>query len=126
MRYVEAGGARLSAIGLGTWQFGSREWGYGQQYAEGESGAIVTRALDLGINLIDTAEIYGFGRSEKVLGEVLVDRRDEAFIATTVGWSSSAFCEMSGFIQAPPRFESRVNQSARNRPRGVPSASATS
>ena len=36
MRYVEVGGARLSAIGLGTWQFGSREWGYGNDYAEGE------------------------------------------------------------------------------------------
>ena len=38
MKYVEAGGVRLSAIGLGTWQFGSREWGYGRDYAEDESG----------------------------------------------------------------------------------------
>ena len=37
MKYVEVGGARMSAIGLGTWQFGSREWGYGHEYAEGEA-----------------------------------------------------------------------------------------
>ncbi|MGH9285809.1 MAG: aldo/keto reductase, partial [Acidimicrobiales bacterium] len=82
MRYVEVGGARLSVIGLGTWQFGSWEWGYGQGYAEGEAGAIVERALDLGINLIDTAELYGFGESERIVGRAIAGRRDEAFIAT--------------------------------------------
>ncbi len=82
MRYVEVGGVRLSAIGLGTWQFGSREWGYGKQYAEEESSGIVTRALDLGINLIDTAEIYGFGASERIIGRAVAGRRDEAFLAT--------------------------------------------
>jgi aryl-alcohol dehydrogenase-like predicted oxidoreductase len=82
MRYVEAGGARLSVIGLGTWQFGSREWGYGRDYANREALKIVHRALDLGINLIDTAEIYGPWRSERIVGQALRGRRDEAFIAT--------------------------------------------
>ena len=36
----------------------------------------------LGVNLVDTAEIYGFGRSERIVGQALADRRDEAFIAT--------------------------------------------
>jgi aryl-alcohol dehydrogenase-like predicted oxidoreductase len=84
MRYVEVNGTRLSAIGLGTWQFGSREWGYGQDYARREASAIVQRALDLGINLLDTAEIYGFGASERILGKALAGRRDEAFVATKV------------------------------------------
>ncbi|MBA3302430.1 MAG: aldo/keto reductase [Actinomycetota bacterium] len=84
MRYVEVNGTRLSAIGLGTWQFGSREWGYGQDYAGREAAAIVHRALDLGINLLDTAEIYGFGASERILGQALAGRRDEAFVATKV------------------------------------------
>src|SRR5947208_12444882 len=84
MRYVEVGGVRLSAIGLGTWQFGSREWGYGNDYAESTAIDITRRALDLGINLIDTAEIYAFGRSERIVGEAIRDRRDEAFIATKV------------------------------------------
>ncbi|HEY0492716.1 MAG TPA: oxidoreductase, partial [Candidatus Dormibacteraeota bacterium] len=47
MRYVELPGVRVSAIGLGCWQFGSGEWGYGKEYADREAGAIVNRALDL-------------------------------------------------------------------------------
>lgn len=82
MRYVEVGGVRVSAIGLGTWQFGSVEWGYGREYASGVAGQIITRALELGINLIDTAEIYGTGRSERIVGEALRGRRNDAFIAT--------------------------------------------
>ena len=57
MRYVEADGVRVSAIGLGTWQFGSMEWGYGSGYASAGAAEIVHRALDLGVNLIDTAEL---------------------------------------------------------------------
>jgi len=82
MRYLAAGGVRLSVIGLGTWQFGSREWGYGAQYADREAVAITRRALDLGVNLIDTAEIYAFGRSERIVGRAIAGRRDEAFVAT--------------------------------------------
>ena len=84
MRYVDVGGARLSAIGLGTWQFGSREWGYGDEYAEQTAIDITRRALDLGINLIDTAEIYAFGKSERIVGRAIAGRRDDAFLATKV------------------------------------------
>jgi aryl-alcohol dehydrogenase-like predicted oxidoreductase len=82
MRYVEVRGVRVSVIGLGTWQFGSREWGYGKEYADTVALDITRRALDLGINLVDTAEVYGFGRSERILGRALAGRRDEAFVAT--------------------------------------------
>jgi aryl-alcohol dehydrogenase-like predicted oxidoreductase len=82
MRYVEVGGVRLSLIGLGTWQFGSREWGYGKTYAEGPALDITRRALDLGINLIDTAEIYAFGQSERIVGRAIACRRDDVFLAT--------------------------------------------
>lgn len=84
MRYVEVAGVRLSAIGLGTWQFGSKDWGYGDTYANDTALAITHRALDLGINFFDTAEIYGFGNSERILGRALGDRRTDAFIATKV------------------------------------------
>ncbi|MGD0381763.1 MAG: aldo/keto reductase [Acidimicrobiales bacterium] len=84
MKYVDIAGARVSAIGLGTWQFGSTEWGYGADYSDREADAIVQRALDVGITLFDTAEIYGFGRSERILGKALGDRRDEAFIASKI------------------------------------------
>jgi aryl-alcohol dehydrogenase-like predicted oxidoreductase len=84
MRYVEVGGVRLSVIGLGTWQFGSREWGYGKAYAERGAGDITRKALDLGVNLVDTAEIYGFGESERIVGRAIAERRDEVFLATKV------------------------------------------
>lgn len=82
MRYVEVRGVRVSVIGLGTWQFGSSEWAYGRDYAAGVAGKIVNRALDLGINLVDTAEIYGIGRSEKIVGDAIRARRDDVFLAT--------------------------------------------
>src|SRR5580692_918799 len=88
MRYLNIGSdapaTRLSRIGLGTWQFGSREWGYGSSYAGQEAHAIVRRALKLGVTLFDTAEIYGFGRSERILGEALGEDRDSVFIATKI------------------------------------------
>jgi aryl-alcohol dehydrogenase-like predicted oxidoreductase len=82
MRFVEVRGNRLSAIGLGTWQFGSNDWGYGSQYADVEADRILQRALDLGVNVIDTAEVYGRGNSERIVGRALGDRRKEAFVAT--------------------------------------------
>jgi aryl-alcohol dehydrogenase-like predicted oxidoreductase len=82
MRQVHAGGVTVSAVGLGTWQFGSREWGYGSDYAGQEAGRIVERALELGVTLFDTAEIYGRGRSEEILGRALAGRRAEVFLAT--------------------------------------------
>ncbi|MGC4786742.1 aldo/keto reductase [Micromonospora sp. DT178] len=73
----------LSKIGLGTWQFGSREWGYGPEY-ERRAADIVRRAVDLGITVFDTAELYGFGRSERILGEALGDDRPKVVLATKI------------------------------------------
>jgi aryl-alcohol dehydrogenase-like predicted oxidoreductase len=78
----EISAPKISAIGLGTWQFGSKEWGYGTLYAEGEAREIVRRAIELGVTLFDTAEIYGFGRSERILGHAISGRREEVFLAT--------------------------------------------
>ncbi|HXP54302.1 MAG TPA: aldo/keto reductase [Streptosporangiaceae bacterium] len=85
MRYLDLDTApKISKIGLGAWQFGTREWGYGDQYAEREAEAIVHRAVDLGVTLFDTAEAYGFGRSERILGRALGDRRASVFLATKI------------------------------------------
>jgi aryl-alcohol dehydrogenase-like predicted oxidoreductase len=72
----------VSRIGLGTWQFGSREWGYGDAYADRAAVDIVRRARELGITLFDTAEIYGFGRSERILGAALGHERGEVVVAS--------------------------------------------
>ena len=96
-------GVQLGAVGLGTWQFGSVEWGYGDQYAGGEAAAIVARALELGINLFDTAEIYAFGRSERILGRALGPNRSHVFIATKI----------FPFLPLPPIVRWRAHASAR-------------
>ena len=87
MRYLSTDtdtDTKISRIGLGTWQFGSREWGYGESYARQEAHAIVRRAVELGVTLFDTAEIYGFGRSERVLGDALGEDRESVFLATKI------------------------------------------
>ena len=83
MKHLEVEGlGRVSVIGLGTWQFGSKEWGYGDAYAQGAARDIVRRALDLGVTFFDTAEAYGFGKSERILGDALGAQRSEVVLAT--------------------------------------------
>jgi aryl-alcohol dehydrogenase-like predicted oxidoreductase len=85
VRHLDVDGlGAVSRVGLGTWQFGSREWGYGDAYASGEAKAIVRRAREVGITLFDTAEVYGFGRSERILGEALGDERADVVVASKV------------------------------------------
>ncbi|HEX4834501.1 MAG TPA: aldo/keto reductase [Trebonia sp.] len=82
MRYLNTDTAkRISKIGLGTWQFGSKEWGYGAEYSERSAHAIVRRAVALGVTLFDTAEIYAGGRSERILGRALGEDREAVFLA---------------------------------------------
>jgi aryl-alcohol dehydrogenase-like predicted oxidoreductase len=86
MRYVEAQGLRTSVIGLGAWQFGSPDWGWGDGFGPAEAKAIVDRARQLGVTLIDTAERYGRGESERVLGGILAapGAREEVVLASKV------------------------------------------
>ncbi len=86
MEYVKLGKSdlKVSKICLGTWQWGSREWGWGKGYDKDDAVRALNRALDLGVNFVDTAEIYGRGASEKILGEAVKGRRSEVVIATKV------------------------------------------
>jgi len=83
-------GLHVSRIGLGGYPFSgvnhARNWD--PYSAEGRRTAFATihRALDLGINYIDTAPGYGDGHSERLIGEVMRTRRDECVLATKVGW----------------------------------------
>jgi len=75
----------LTTVGLGTWAIGgSWQWGWGSQ-DDAESIAAIRRALDLGINWIDTAPAYGLGHSEEIVGRAIAGRRDEILIATKCG-----------------------------------------
>ncbi|HEX4219834.1 MAG TPA: aldo/keto reductase [Acidimicrobiales bacterium] len=83
MKYIDVSGlGRVSHVGLGTWQFGSRDWGYGDAYATGTARDIVRRALELGVTLFDTAEAYAFGKSERILGEALGEDRTKVIVAS--------------------------------------------
>ncbi|MEM1937162.1 MAG: aldo/keto reductase [Candidatus Caldarchaeum sp.] len=86
MRFVELGrtGLRVSSICLGTWQFGSGSWGFGREYSRNDCLEAVRASLEAGVNFIDTAEIYGGGVSEQIVGEALRDVDGEVFIATKV------------------------------------------
>jgi len=80
-RRLGASDLDLTVIGLGTWQFGGR-WGGAD---DADSEAACHAALDAGINWIDTADIYGQGRAEQVVGKVLRDRSDDVIVATKGG-----------------------------------------
>jgi len=84
MEFAEIKGAspRVSRVGLGTWAIGGWMWGGSD---DAQSIETIRAALDHGVNLIDTAPVYGFGRSEEVVGQALAGRRGRAVIATKVG-----------------------------------------
>jgi aryl-alcohol dehydrogenase-like predicted oxidoreductase len=91
-RTLGPNGPKLSAIGLGCWAIGGpflfegKPDGWGQ-VDDTESIRAVNRAVDLGVTLFDTADVYGTGRSERVLGRALRRRRDEVVIATKFGYT---------------------------------------
>ncbi|KKK05619.1 aldo/keto reductase [Micromonospora sp. HK10] len=85
-------GIEVSALGMGCWAIagpwaeGTRPLGWGV-VDDAESVRAVRRALDLGVTLFDTADTYGAGHGERILGRALAGRRDEAVIATKWGYT---------------------------------------
>ncbi|MEW6511954.1 MAG: aldo/keto reductase [Bacteroidota bacterium] len=83
MRYRTFGslGWRVSEIGFGAWAIGGDMWG---PQDDAESLRALHRALEAGVNFIDTAQGYGKGHSEELIGKVLQERREEVYVATKV------------------------------------------
>ncbi len=71
-------GESVPALGIGTWRYGE------DKSKRADEIATLRLALDLGVTLIDTAEMYGEGRSEELIGEAIAGRRDEAFLVSKV------------------------------------------
>ena len=85
MKYKQLGkrGPIVSTIGFGAWAIGGMNWG---KTDDDVSKKALHRALDLGVTLIDTADVYGFGHSEKLIAEVIKERgKGEITIATKAG-----------------------------------------
>ncbi len=87
MRYRKLGKSDLNAsvVGLGSEQFGDRAWGYGVQYNDTTINRVIEAAIESGINLFDTAELYGDGKAEILLGNALRScARSECLIVSKV------------------------------------------
>ena len=84
MKYRRLGktGLQASVVGVGTWQFGG-EWG--KSFTQDEIDRLINRALEVGINLIDTAECYGDHLAEALIGSAVRGKRDSWIIATKFG-----------------------------------------
>jgi aryl-alcohol dehydrogenase-like predicted oxidoreductase len=99
----------ISRVGLGTWAIGG---GWGESNDE-DSIKTIQHAVDIGINLIDTAPVYGFGHSEEIVGKALADggRRDKTVLATKVGleWIDGKVLRNS----SPTRIRQEIEDSLR-------------
>src|SRR4051812_6512221 len=82
MKYRSFRGTNISEVGLGTWQLGSADWGV---VDEDEAFSILKKFTDAGGNFIDTADVYGMGISEQVIGRFLKTVDKEIFVATKLG-----------------------------------------
>ena len=76
-------GLNVSEFGMGTWELGGREWG---DIAEAEAVTLLRYAFDNGVTYYDTADQYGGGRAERLLGEAFSEHRDAVLIATKLGF----------------------------------------
>jgi len=98
---------RISEIGFGAWAIGG-SWG---PVRDEESYAALNRAVDLGVNFIDTADVYGDGRSEQLVGKLLKERKEEIFVATKAGRRLTPHTA-DGYNRK--NFESFVDRSLKN------------
>ncbi len=81
-RLFGSSGARVSEIGLGTWQFGGQ---WGTEVSDSAALETLAAAVESGVTFFDTADIYGLGRSETIIGTFLKQSNAKAFVATKLG-----------------------------------------
>jgi aryl-alcohol dehydrogenase-like predicted oxidoreductase len=76
-------GLEVTKLGLGLWAVGGDQWG---EVEDRESLDMISAALDMGINFFDTADVYGGGHSEELLGQAMKGRREKFIVGTKIGW----------------------------------------
>jgi aryl-alcohol dehydrogenase-like predicted oxidoreductase len=93
------GGIDVSRMGLGCMGMSGVYQGYGD---DAESVRTIRRAIDLGVTMLDTAEIYGPFSNEELVGRAIAERRDEVVVATKVGWMAHRGREVSRELDGSP------------------------
>ncbi len=73
---------KVSAISLGTWQVGGK---WGDDFSDANADVILNKAVDSGVNFIDTADVYSNGESEKAVGRLIKNRNEKIYVATKCG-----------------------------------------
>ncbi len=74
---------KVTSVGLGVWQWGDTSfWTFGKDFDRKDIDQVWWRNLEAGVNFIDTAEIYGKGASERIVGELLKDTKQDLVIAS--------------------------------------------
>ncbi len=111
MRYNRLGksGISVSEIGFGAWTIALDWWG--KKIPEDEAKRMLRRAYDLGINFFETGDMYGGGKSERLLGEVFGGMRDEVVISTKYGYDFEGV-EQVGHVELPQRFDEAFTKRA--------------
>ena len=111
MKYKTLGrsGIKVSEIGFGAWTLGLDWWG--KKIEEDEGKRMLKKAYDLGINFFETGDMYGKGKSEKLIGEVFKDMRDEVVISTKYGYDFSEV-EQIGHSELPQKFDEAFTRRA--------------
>ncbi|MFC2057185.1 aldo/keto reductase [Chloroflexota bacterium] len=109
--YIEGLDIKASCIGFGCWPLGGHGWG---KVSESEMVNAIHGAIDLGINIFDTAPIYGLGHSEEVLGKTLGSERKRVIIATKLGltWKSEEVFQKTT-DSSPANINREIDESLR-------------
>ncbi|QSR84074.1 aldo/keto reductase [Methylacidimicrobium sp. B4] len=100
-RLLPETGQRVSEVGFGVWTLSTGWWG---EYTEKQALAFLHRALDLGVNFFDTADVYGHGYGEELLGKAFDRDPREVVIATKVGYDFSGPARSRGQRELPHNF----------------------
>lgn len=100
---------KVSELGFGAWSIALDWWG--KKIEEDEAKRMLKKAYDLGINFFETGDMYGKGKSERLIGEVFKDMRDEIVISTKYGYDFSEV-EQIGHSELPQRFDEDFTRKA--------------
>jgi aryl-alcohol dehydrogenase-like predicted oxidoreductase len=111
LKYRQLGksGIKVSEIGFGAWSIALNWWG--KEIQEDEAKSMLKKAYDLGINFFETSDMYGKGKSERLIGEVFKDMRNEIVISTKYGYDFE-HVEQIGHNELPQKFDPAFTENA--------------